>query len=181
MHYGIRMLRHIILEGPDGSGKDTLMRHLIQEYHFVEHPRACTSEGGPVNRLDEWVIQDMEQIHVQNPSIYNRHPLISERIYAPIVRKSIPTGLLADDWWWRHYRKWMARYAMVIWCLPPLPVVRANVMRCSQMPGVVSNINSIYAAYKSAPLWPGQQIWYNYMSSLLAVDLTIERFMTNAQ
>ena len=46
----------IILEGPDGAGKTTLLSDLSGHLPGMEqHPRFCTSRGGPIADLAEEV------------------------------------------------------------------------------------------------------------------------------
>jgi len=167
-------LRHVIVEGPDGSGKDTLIGWLElyksiesgRAPHFVLHERACTSLGGPVDFLDNWVNQDVRTMPNSLPSIYNRHPLVSELIYAP-VRKVKPglTGNFRKPHWVQMQRNIAAQNAVLVLCLPPLERVLVNVTRDGEqhMPGVVENTTHIYQGYlNTARTWPGTVMRYNY-------------------
>ena len=87
------MLRHgVILEGPDGTGKSSLGRHLQRtfglEYHYG---------GGPPDTM-EGVVRCMETnlARIAYPSIQDRVTIISEPIYRSVLdpkvhaRYSIP-------------------------------------------------------------------------------------------
>jgi energy-coupling factor transporter ATP-binding protein EcfA2 len=162
-------LRHIIVEGPDGSGKDTQIRSLlgILGDHTL-HERASTSLGGPVDNLARWVARDVATMHVQPASIYNRHPLISELIYAPYRLPPRPQDVEFTHKAWRDaMRNHASRFAIVVFCQPPAHVVRSTVLkqgRDAHMPGVYDRILDIYADY-ALHLWPGINIRYDYTSN----------------
>lgn len=159
-------LRHIIVEGPDGSGKDTLITSLLG--HFPDHTlheRASTSLGGPVPNLAAWVAKDVATMAEQPPSIYNRHPLVSELIY---WRYRTPKAHPSAEWSHRAWREAMRRgaapYAIVVFCHPPYHVVRRTILDQgpdAHMPGVYDNILDIYTDY-SMYMWPGINIHYDY-------------------
>jgi hypothetical protein len=161
---GIAMRRHVIVEGMDGSGKDTLigkMRQLLPHYQL--HERASTSLGGPVDNLTKWTMTDVLSMDEQPSSIYNRHPLISEPIYADI---RTPPG---DQHEWLHARwaiearTWAAARAILVICQPPFGVISDNLARdpAAHMAGVVPNAPKLYARYAAA-LWPGMVVRYDY-------------------
>jgi hypothetical protein len=159
-------LRHIIVEGPDGSGKDTLIHSLLGWFgDHTLHERASTSLGGPVNNLARWTAQDVATMHIQRPSIYNRHPLISELIYSKYRLPPRPQDVEFTHKAWRDaLRNHAAKFALVVFCQPPAHIVRSTVLtqgRDAHMPGVYDRILDIYADYESH-MWPGINIRYNY-------------------
>jgi hypothetical protein len=169
-HYrAVMTLRHMIVEGPDGSGKSGLVAR-INALGYTTHARASDSKSGPVPDLTTWTLNDLDDLGglyggARGPWVYDRHPLISERIYAPIARGTSPQGKFADLTWAHTQRKRMARHALLIVCLPPRSHVQGNVRRnaSDQMPGVVDNIDAIYNAYRhSEALWPGRTLWWDY-------------------
>ncbi len=175
---GTERRRHIIVEGMDGSGKDTLiaslMAHYSQDpYPFFLHERASTSLGGPVANLSDWVVKDLQAMPTHSRSVYNRHPLISEPIYAP--RRRVNPGL-RGKWqshaWVNLHRSIASIHAVVIICHPPFSALHANLMRTPQghMPGVIENAAELYDEY-SKLVWPGATIRYNYRKDTL-LDLT---------
>lgn len=157
-------LRHIIVEGPDGSGKSTLIKHLMNGLpgKWELAPRASTSIGGPVKDLTDWTIADLRNMPTYEPRIYDRHPVISEPIYGRICRGKPIGPFLDDEFWVKMFREYLAQRALVIWCLPPLELVREQLNMADQMPGVVDNIAHIYGEYRqSAARWPGTYVPYN--------------------
>lgn len=160
------MPRHIIIEGMDGSGKDTLIADLIGLFpDHTLHPRASTSLGGPVPNVAVWTANDVKTMATQAPSIYNRHPIISEPIYASI-RKVNPG--LKPPWdsasWIGAWTRNMAHHAVLVICQPSYITVRGNLIRsgpAAHMPGVFENSWKLYQAYALVQ-WPLPIIWYDY-------------------
>lgn len=167
--------RHVIVEGMDASGKDTLITALLTMKaqfhddlpHFELHERASTSLGGPVPLLDEWVEDDLDHMTDNRPYVYNRHPLISEPIYGPVTRGHM-LGRFTDPSWIKHSRELAARHCMVVFCRPPFSTVRANLARTphGHMPGVMENASRLYDRYDDYMVqWPGRSVIYDYTVS----------------
>lgn len=159
-------MRSIIVEGMDGSGKDTLIRDLSAVYPaYMLHERASTSLGGPVADLSSWVARDAVRMEETGPWIYNRHPLISEPIYAPIRRVNPGlSGVWTNQGWLDAYRRIVASVSVVVVCQPPWETVRATLMAQgpdAHMPGVADNAPTLYEAYGML-LWPGRLVRYDY-------------------
>jgi hypothetical protein len=179
-------LRHnIVVEGMDGSGKDTLIAELMKLYplkgrHMRTHPRFCTSIGGPVARGDELaalVSDDALRMPDNGLTVYNRHPIISEPIYC--VLRDGPQGVWASTAWVDSWKRFLGRYCAVVLCQPPLEHVRANLLRDEngQMSGVIDNMDSLYEKYAELH-WPGPIIRYNYTKDTAAtVVRLLERVM----
>jgi hypothetical protein len=152
----------ILLEGPDGSGKTSTLRAIRQWMPYVtKFERACTSEGGPVPDLRRWVDDRMPQLrdhaargheHV----VLDRHPLVSELIYGPMVRGSMDEGF---EWpWLRQTFQEFARMVVVVWHLPPTSTVERYLDTPGRVdsPGVEENIYGLHAAYQAMMnTWPG--------------------------
>lgn len=156
----------LILEGPDGAGKTTLLSELHGSFPGMEqHPRFCTSTGGPITELAEAVYKDVKAKPTHY--LYDRHPVISEYVYnTAIPGRTIRPAFLTDSM--GRVRNRVAYHSLTIWCLPPLPEVRRNVKRdaSEQMPGVLENIDEIYAQYQMHRImWPGRHVIYDYTNS----------------
>jgi hypothetical protein len=154
----------IIVEGCDGSGKDTLIQSLASYFQLPVHERACTSEGGPIDDLYSWVQRDVLRLQEQPLSIYNRHPLVSEYIYGPIVRQFLPQEFTTTN---AHLLiRMLAQRSFLIVCEPPMHEVAHNLSaqpHNAQMPGVFDHFPQIYSAYQTMrQFWPGQVMTYNY-------------------
>lgn len=165
------MIRHIVVEGPDGSGKDGLIARLSTVFAsegYRVHERASTSVGGPVPDLRTWTERDMATLDTSSPWIYNRHPLISEPLYAPIVRKCEPQYPFGDLEWVAMASRQLCRTTIVVWCLPGIDTCLQNVIMNSgdQMPGVRENTPALYSAYLNAKAtWPGYDTIWDYNHS----------------
>lgn len=162
------MRRHIIVEGMDGSGKDHLIDSLVECFpDHTPHERASTSLGGPVANLADWVVRDVTTMREQPPSIYNRHPLVSEPIYAE--RRHVNTGLRGvwtSDAWIDAWRRAASPFCTLVICQPEYHVVRANLQRSGEnahMPGVMDHALELYTDYQTL-VWPGPSIRYNYVT-----------------
>lgn len=77
----------VILEGADGSGKSTLAARLLKG---TGHPTLLVKRSGPPGDLEtiefmsKW-LKDQAELGLN--VIADRHPIISECIYRPIVRR----------------------------------------------------------------------------------------------
>lgn len=164
--------RHIIVEGPDGGGKTGMVAR-INSLGYTTHERASSSTGGPIPDLTAWFTNDIAQIEGQDgrspetygPWVYDRHPLISEPIYAPTARHVMPQGKFGFAAWVKAQRQRLYPHMLVVWCMPDLDTVVRNVQNNStdQMPGVVENIRQIHHEYMNvARAWTGPSLWWNY-------------------
>jgi len=87
----------VILEGADGAGKSTLAAQLLKG---TGQPTLLVKRSGPPGSIEtlqfqvKWISDQAESgLNI----IADRHPLISETIYAPVVRKvAPPPWTLAD-------------------------------------------------------------------------------------
>ena len=154
----------IVVEGPDGSGKDTLIEKLLKDFghELMLGPRAVkSSKEGPVDALPSWTVRDVNSWdYLDTMRIYNRHPVISEPIYGSIIRGHMAMGMSPIV---TAARPIMERDCLVIWCCPDLSRVTENVHDGRDMPGVQENIRAIYKAYRAAERgWLGKKVVYDY-------------------
>lgn len=157
----------IILEGPDGAGKTTLLRNL----DLPQRPRFATSAGGPMNDLYARVYADFMQVfrndnRVPECGVYDRHSLISEYIYGQIM----PDREVPPDFLWpsaKYMLEEIRKKALLVLALPPLHVVKENLHKEVQLPGLHEQIFRIYQAYQVFRVtgWPERNlIVYDYTS-----------------
>jgi energy-coupling factor transporter ATP-binding protein EcfA2 len=159
-------VKHIIVEGPDGSGKTTLVAHLAHTLGIPVHERASSSKGGPRPDLYEWVIWDAKKNHprTEDSWIYDRYPVISEPIYGHHVRHDIMVPFDQEPFL-TEIKDVLYTSSVVVWCLPNLDTVCRNVYANphDQMPGVVLNIGKVHQAYMTAYFrWRGPKRQYDY-------------------
>jgi hypothetical protein len=170
------MIRHIIVEGPDGAGKSTLVKRLVDTGLFCQYPRASDSTKGPVTELGEWVRKAGLDMITCAPAVFDRHPLISEPIYGPICRGAMRPMFDNVGWLHRHIAD-LTLCALVIWCLPPFEEVQSNVVdpTVPQMSNVAANIATIYNMYRQvAEQWPGASMYCNYTRGTTHMDHVIK-------
>lgn len=174
--------RHVILEGPDGSGKTTLREMLSKELGIpMAHKVSDSKRGVEGVDLARYVDQDMDTwvnyrssdpqvnrsaysalTHYRGSEIYDRYPLISEPIYGLHVRHEHKPAFLAP-WYGMKWREFLAHDPLVIFCLPPYDEVAKHVTPNRDMPGVWKNIVRIYKAYEIEALkYPGTSVRYDY-------------------
>jgi hypothetical protein len=156
----------LILEGPDGGGKTTLMHTIMQRFpQLTVHPKFVPSTG-VADRFSvyEEVIADTERLSMKPIQIYDRHPLISEYVYGPVVR-----GYLPHDWQSpsaRMIRSILANHTLVIWCMPVINRVRENAQNDPHK-GVSEHIDQIYSVYQTVrAFWPGRSCLYDYQNPM---------------
>lgn len=135
----------IIVEGPDGAGKSTLVRKLMDENPRLQlAPRACTSLGGPLrgDAMFEW-LRDYGAMYGY---IYDRHQCISGAVY-DTIRADPPDASLRG---WLSGLLWeIHENARVFYCRPPRREILKAVHTSDQMAGVASKINLIIDMYDS--------------------------------
>lgn len=142
---GAKGLSTIIIEGPDGAGKTTLMKQLLERHPEYQHaPRACSSLGGPLYGTD--LAAYLVQLGSLDSVIYDRHPSISGAVYDAVFSR-YPDATVGR--YLRGAFYWITENARVIYCRPPMDVVAKSVLDSPQMPGVTRNIYQIVDTYDS--------------------------------
>lgn len=141
----------IIVEGPDGSGKTTLIHELHENFggDIPIAPKVVASNTkSMVASLKAWVEHNLSQGF--QATLFDRHRLISEPIYGSIVRSHFEPGF--DDFEWlylQYYRFYNQCHPLIIYCLPPFETVKKNVngVWTEQPKDVREQIRKIYSLY----------------------------------
>lgn len=135
----------VIVEGPDGAGKTTLISRLQQDFLMPVAPRVVTKEANALVNLVDWVEENLagglQQV------IYDRHRLISEPIYGPVLRQTMEPGFDDMEWLYAKQREIRELEPFVIFCLPPPDQVYQNVMDDEDNKVVQDHIKTIYWLY----------------------------------
>lgn len=140
----------IIVEGPDASGKDTLIEQLVRDTGL----RLFVPVG---NRIELWkstrarTYQALQAALDHTIWIHNRL-FFSELVYGPVLRHEVAfsqkeqtsiRGVLS------------ALHIPVIACMPPVEVVTENIEHGEHLAHVRENIRDIYSGYVAVFERPG--------------------------
>jgi hypothetical protein len=98
----------------------------------------------------------------------DRHPLVSELVYGPIVHRRL-SAKFNDAFWLRSHMQEFRQKCVIVWCIPPLGSVVKNVIQSEtpHMPGVAENIEAIYWAYHGmrAAVSGARSVTYDYTTA----------------
>lgn len=136
----------IIVEGPDGGGKSTLVQKLAYELKLPVADKVVASDTTAMTDLVKWTEDNVARGF--QPTIFDRHRLISEPIYGPILKSRQDPKFC--DLTWLSQQLWLfyGCKPVIIYCLPDIMTVRRNVsMEDSDNEVVAGRIAAIYAAY----------------------------------
>lgn len=134
----------IVVEGPDGSGKTTLIREIQAQFSVTIAPRVVSKDAEAMVDLKKWVEEDNKKLG--QGVVYDRHRLISETIYGPILRDHPEPGFDDLEWLASQMQWFYRKKPVIIYCLPPQYVVLDN---ASSLPrhATVEHARKIYRAY----------------------------------
>ena len=135
----------LIVEGPDGAGKTTLIEAFQEAFDIPVAPRVVTKETKGIVDLKAWVDNNLDQGFQR--MIFDRHRLISETIYGPILRGKQEPGFDKLSWLGPRMQRLYHIRPIIIYCLPPLQTVLDNVLGDPDNVAVAARIESIYSAY----------------------------------
>lgn len=115
----------IILEGPDGSGKTELAIKLSVDLNLPIAEKVVSSEARGLVDLVDWVEVNLKGGFQRR--IFDRHRLISEMIYGPLLRGEPSQGFDDYPWLMTAQNMFQSLDPIVILCIPPLEIVRENI------------------------------------------------------
>lgn len=153
----------IVIEGPDGAGKSTLVKTLQEEFGFAVGERATKNRDllYQVTRQDTYTALSTEIRGDQmNPLIWDRL-FWSELVYADIVGRDIEFTTLEQT----VIKRLLSVLSLTIVCRPSLDTVLGNVLNEErhEMEGVKERIETIYDRYTTVFVsFPGIMLWYDY-------------------
>lgn len=114
----------IVVEGPDGAGKSTLVSRLKEDLALEQIPRAVNSDAQYGAPLDRWV--EETQARMAEGVICDRHQLISHLMYGPTMRRTLYGDFQNAQWLANQLERFWGSRPIVIVCLPPLETIKAN-------------------------------------------------------
>lgn len=136
----------IVVEGPDGAGKTTLIQKLSEELEIPVAPRVVAQDTTTNIDMKQWVEDNLRG--GAQPIIFDRYRLISETIYGPILRSSAQPGFTDYKWMEEVTNSFYDQVSpFIIYCLPPLAEVKANIENDPDNVVVKDKIEQIYSAY----------------------------------
>lgn len=134
----------LIIEGPDGAGKTSLV-NLFREKGIPQAPRAVGSDTKPLTDLCDWVDHSLDQgFQFQ---VYDRHSLISAPIYGPILKGMSPQHFGELSWIGPRLGRLYEINPIIIYCLPPYEEVFNNIKDDPDNKVIANKIAAIYDAY----------------------------------
>jgi len=137
----------LVVEGPDGAGKTTLIHTLQEKLELPLAPRVVSKDAEAMVDLRAWVDQNL--MRGFQHTIFDRHRLVSETIYGPILRQEQEPGFSDFHWLRERMHLFYKLRPIIIYCLPPLKLVKHNVWQGDDNVVVQDHIEAIYSAYVS--------------------------------
>lgn len=139
----------LIVEGPDGAGKTTLIRRLSMDLKIPIAPRVVGSDTQPLVDLAQWV-EDNTSKGFQR-TLFDRHRLISESIYGPATRAKQDPKFSDLGWLQEQMNLFYGCRPLIVYCMPPIEFIRENVIKADSgnPDAVIGRTSAIYAGYAS--------------------------------
>ena len=174
----------VIVEGPDGGGKSTLVGHFRDVFGLKVGERGVANRDFlyKVTRGDTYRALSLAVHGTERPLVWDRL-FVSEFVYHDInPRRPCEFSHFERDFVMEVLN---ALKCPVIVCLPPFDVVKENAMNAHQMDGVKNSLWRIWEAYAMGDLpWPENHIYYDYThqipnsATLTEVEEEIEGYIT---
>lgn len=140
----------IIVEGPDGSGKTTLIKRIMESDLGSElelMPRAVSKEAKSLTQIDDYIETELGKKFGMR--LYDRFALISSPCYAMLPDRTF-AGRMFDPVWLRaQFDKLHQVDPVIIMCLPSLDTVVGNTRIGDDNRVVQEDIEAIYINYLS--------------------------------
>lgn len=160
----------LIVEGPDGAGKTTLVNRLNEMYGLTVGARGTTDRDllWTVTVPDTMRAMGMAVGGTLSPKIWDRL-YYSDFVYASLGATPRPVAFNPSQQ--VHVDKIIeALRCPIIVCLPPWEVVQANGGTKHEMPGVLANLERIYREYHrmtyavgdARKAFPDHRVVYDY-------------------
>lgn len=113
----------ILVEGPDNSGKSTLIEQLANEFELFKLDRPHGPPKTPEELYDRTL--DAQNFYKSKMSIMDRNPVIGESIYGPILRRHNMWDDIKNKFECEVelFSKILSGTIFLIYCRPPLDVL----------------------------------------------------------
>lgn len=136
----------IIVEGPDGSGKTTLVNKIVADYQLPISPRAVSKETNALVDLKRYVEDTISQGWQRK--LFDRFSLFSDPIYRLNLGKAPHTGMYNYKWQHEMFDRLIKDVRpILVFCLPPMEEVMKNLTGDLDNAAVFKHMPQIYADY----------------------------------
>jgi len=151
----------IIVEGPDGAGKSTLVAQIRERFGIGEGVRGTSDRSllYTVTVPDTFKALEGMITGDERPVVWDRL-FYSEFVYHPLTGRHCQFS----EGQRQHINEiLMVVRPPIILCMPPTDVVYKNAGKDEQMDGVMDNLSRIYIAYNAMFRWmPAHTVIYDY-------------------
>lgn len=161
----------IIVEGPDGAGKTTLISELVEETGLQVAPRVVSKDTEAMTDLVKWTEENTRAGF--QATIFDRHRLISEPIYGPILREQLTPEFTDPEWFYHQLSALYHCNPFIIYCLPPFQTVMENILSTEDNKFFHGNpyaVQAIWGAYLNKAMTESvhrdRTFIYNYEDSI---------------
>ena len=145
-----RQANRIIVEGMDGSGKSTLIKHLMETFPNLD---LIINEKGPEQNFSKWLPAAFDREESPQVPIHDRF-FYSELVYGPILRGRINMEpLLMENGLW-----FLRNLSLLIYARPHSDKLRQGVQSKEQMEGVHERFIQLLELYDQ--LMAAEKSWY---------------------
>ena len=146
----------LIVEGPDGAGKTTLIAQLEADWGLTREPRAVSKDAKSLVPIDDYIETELEKGF--GFRLYDRFALISSPQYMALPNRTFAGRMTDVDWLSQMHHKFKKIDPVVILCLPPLQTVLRNTqVDTHDGLDMTQHIETVYLHYLN---WFAER-WYN--------------------